>query len=537
MMEQRSAWSQCCLNLDSVTMRTFASFSLALLVFSVSSANAQERIDAKVNAAIREEGFKHSRVLETAQMISDGYGPRLAGSPGYKSAAAWARDRLAEFHAANAKLDPWGKRGLGWEATSYSVEMTSPAYLRLNVVPLAWSRGTDGVAQGVPLIAEIRSDKDFGKWRGKLRGRIVMLQRVPPIANEKQRFTAGARRFTDAELDSMSRLSNPGDPKDYWEDADGFLEGLKAGEKVKEFLRTEGVLVTLRPSNNELALSASSYNSYDSPTTNNLAGFVVDRAQYRRLQTLLDRGAEPQLAISLGARYPQDDSVGFNIVGEIPGTDPTLKDELVMVGGHFDSWHAGTGATDNAAGCAVAIEVLRILNAIGVKPRRTIRVALWDGEEQEDYFGSLGYVKNHFGDPVTMQLKPEHSKLSAYFNVDNGTGKVRGIYMQGNTAVKPIFAAMLEPFRDLGATTLTIANHGSTDHMAFMSVGLPGFEVIQDPIDYDPRTHHTSLDGAGFFMEDDLMQASVVVASLVYHTAMRDEKLPRMPLPRPKGMR
>ncbi len=505
------------------------------LVASSHGLFAQERIDAKVNAAIREEGFSRSRVLETARMLSDGFGPRLAGSPGYKSAAAWARDRLTGFGATNAKLEAWGKRGLGWEIERYSAEMTAPFYLHLNAVPLAWSRPVIGTATGTPIIAEIRSDKDFDKWRGKLAGKIVMLQSIPLLATERARFTPGARRFTDAELDSLSRLTDPGEPKDYWEDADGFTEGLKATEKVKAFLRAEGVVATMRASSSEISLNVSSYNSYFSPTENNIPSFVVERAQYRRLQTLLERGAPVTLELSLKTRYPQDDSTGFNVVGEIQGSDPALKDEVVMVGGHFDSWHAGTGATDNAAGSAVAIEVLRILNAIGAKPRRTIRVALWDGEEQEDYFGSLGYVKTHFGDPVTMQLKPDHAKLSAYFNVDNGTGKVRGIYMQGNAAVKPIFAAMLEPFRDLGATTLTIRNHGSTDHMAFTSVGLPGFEVIQDPIDYDSRTHHTSLDNAGFLMEEDLKQASVVVASLVYHTAMRDEKLPRTPLPKPKG--
>ena len=414
----------------------------AFLLLSAHSLAAQERIDARVNAAIREEGFKHSKVLETARMLSDGFPARLAGSPGYKSAAAWARDRLTEFKASNSRLDPWGKRGLGWEAQRYSAEMTSPFYLRLNVLPLAWSQSIKGTASGTPMIAEIRSDKDFDKWRGKLRGKIVMTQRIPLIANEKARFAAGARRFTDAELDSLAKLTDPGEPKDYWDDADGFTNGLIAGEKVKQFLRTEGVVATLRPSGNELTLSASSYNSYASPTTNNVPSFVVDRGQYRRIQTLLDREPAVQLELSLQTRYPQDDSTGYNVVAEIPGSDPTLKDEVVMVGGHFDSWHAGTGATDNAAGSAVAIEVLRILNAIGAKPRRTIRVALWDGEEQEDYFGSLGYVKMHFGDPVTMRLLPEHSKLSAYFNVDNGTGKVRGLYMQGNAAVKPIFAAI-----------------------------------------------------------------------------------------------
>jgi len=497
---------------------------------------AQERIDEKVNAAIREEGFARSRVFETARMISDGFGPRIAGSPGFKAAATYARSRLKEFGARNTAFEPWGKRGLGWELQRFSVEMTAPSYLRVTAVPKAWSRPLVGTVSGSPLVAEIRSAKDFDAWRGKLRGRILMLGRVPNAADTVPRFSAGARRFTDSQLDSMARLTEPGEPKDYWDDSDGFTEALAAQERVRIFLREEGVVATIEASRNELTIAVAGYDAYSSPTTSNLPAFVVDRSHYRRILAQVDRGAPVTLELSLRARFPQDDSTGFNIVAEIPGTDPALKDEVVMIGGHFDSWHAGTGATDNAAGSAVAIEVLRILNAIGARPRRTIRVALWDGEEVEDYFGSMGYVKKHFGDPLTMHLRPEHAKLSAYFNVDNGTGRVRGLYLQGHEAVRPIFAAMLEPFRDLAATTLTIASHGSTDHMPFVSVGLPGFEVIQDPIDYEPRTHHTGLDDSGFLLEEDLKQASVVVASLVYHTAMRDAMLPRPALPKPKSL-
>jgi Zn-dependent M28 family amino/carboxypeptidase len=222
-------------------------------------------------------------------------------------------------------------------------------------------------------------------------------------------------------------------------------------------------------------------------------------------------------------------------VAEIPGIDPRVASEVVMIGGHFDSWQAAAGATDNASGSAVAMEALRILKTLGVKPRRTIRLGLWDGEEQEDYFGSMGYVKRHYGDPEPMQLRPGHANFSAYFNVDHGTGRIRGFYLQGNAAARPILAAFLEPFRDLGASTLSLSNSGSTDHMPFASVGLPAFNSIQDPIDYESKTHHTSLDFADYLIENDLKQQAVVMASLLYHTAMRDARMPRTPLPPPRN--
>jgi Zn-dependent M28 family amino/carboxypeptidase len=248
---------------------------------------------------------------------------------------------------------------------------------------------------------------------------------------------------------------------------------------------------------------------------------------------LLDANVEVEVELDTKTKF-LDDSTGYNVVAEIPGTDRKLKAELVMLGGHLDSWHAATGATDNAAGTAVMMEAVRILQAIGLKPRRTIRIALW-GSEEQGLFGSKNYVKKHFGDPEDMRLLPDHAKLSAYYNVDNGTGKIRGVYLQENSDTQPIFEAWLKPFHDMGATTVTMRNTGGTDHLSFDAVGLPGFQFIQDEIDYNTRTHHTNMDTYERLQEGDLKQAAVIVASFVYHTAMRDEKLPRKTLPEAKA--
>jgi Zn-dependent M28 family amino/carboxypeptidase len=305
-------------------------------------------------------------------------------------------------------------------------------------------------------------------------------------------------------------------------------------EKMMKLLREEGTAVLLEPSRGEhgtLFVGGGGSRSMGSDPA--LPSLVVAIEHYSRIARLLEKGLPVKLEINIQNRFYEDDSLGYNVVAEIPGTDKKLKDEVVMLGGHLDSWHAGTGATDNAAGCAVAMEAVRILKAIGVQPRRTIRIALWSGEEQ-GLLGSRGYAQKHFGDRGTMRLKPEHEKFSAYFNLDNGTGKIRGVYLQGNDAVRPIFEAWLKPFHDLGANTLTIRNTGGTDHLSFDAVGLPGFQFIQDRIDYDTRTHHTNMDVYDHALDGDLIQASVIMASFVYHTAMRDEKLPRKPLPKPE---
>jgi carboxypeptidase Q len=490
--------------------------------------SASERIDDDINSRIRAEETQHSQVLETATMLSDISGPRLAGSSNYMSAARWARDRMMSWGLSNAALEPWGKRGRGWELERFSAEMTAPYYLRISAIPKSWSPPTSSVVAGQPVLVSVRSDSDFVRYRGKLRGAIVM---NGGIAAPRNRFALMGERLTDAHLDSLSRMVDPGEPHTYWEDFDGYVIALAARNKVADFFREEGAVAVLEPSRTSDALGAGSFASYATERSGAVPALIVARDHYDRIVRIVQHGVPVRLELSINAHYTSNDSLGYNIVAELPGADPRLSSEVVMVGGHFDSWHAGTGATDNGAGVAVAMEALRVLMTVGARPRRTIRVALWDGEEQEDYFGSKGYVKRHFGDPETMQLLPEHSKLSAYFNVDNGTGKIRGIYLQSNAAVRPIFAAFLEPFRDLGATALTIKNEGGTDHMPFSAVGLPAFEVIQDPIDYETRTHHTNLDVADYLLEDDLKQASIVMASLLYRTASRDDKLPRLPLP------
>ena len=497
-----------------------------------------ERVDSAINARIRDEGFRRSRVIETATMLSDVLGPRLAGSPEYREAAEWARRELASYGLANAALEPWGARprGRGWTAERYSVEMTAPRYARIAAHPMAWSPPTTGTVRGTPVLAALHGDSDLVRHRGRLRGAIVLGgggAEPRDTARQRWRFAAPAHRLTSAELDALARRTDPGDPRDYLADVGGYVERVRRGHQFAERVRAEGVAAVLYPSRNPHGVLVSGYQAYDSDVSRAVPAFVVPRADYDRLVRLVERNVPVTLELSLQVRYqPASDSLGYNVVAELPGTDPRLKDEVVMLGGHFDSWNPGTGATDNAAGVAAAMEAMRILAAVGARPRRTIRVALWDGEEHEDYFGSLGYVRKHFGDPETMRLLPEHERLSAYFNLDHGTGRIRGVKLQGNEAARPILAAFLAPFADLGAATVSIANSGSTDHVPFRGVGLPAFDLIQDPIDYDSRTHHTSLDLGAALLEEDLQQAAVVLASVVYHTANRAERMPRTELPK-----
>lgn len=503
-----------------------------LLVPAALRAQAAERIDTAMNARIRDEGTRRSQVLATARALSEGFGPRLSGAPGYTAAAQWAVRELTRFGATRATLEPWGTRGPAWELTHHSAELTAPFYLRLNALPKAWSLPLAGPLRGAPLqVPSLSRAQDRAAWAGRLRGRIVMLGRVPETADLAERFTPGAARWSAAELDSMRRITEPGAPRSYWEDYDDWAEGLVRRRELLEWMRAEGVAAVVEPSGSELAIRSTQYNSAVSPRDVNIPAFTLAREQYRRLQFLIDQGQAVTLELALATRSDAADTIGVNVIAELAGSDPRLRDEVVMMGGHFDSWHAAGGATDNAAGSAVAMEALRILAAVGAAPRRTIRVALWDAEEQEDYLGARGYVERHFADLETMRLRPGHAKLSAYFNVDHGTGRIRGWYLQGNAAARPILAAYLAPWTDLGATMLNIQNRGSTDHLAFSGAGLPAFNAIQDEMDYESRTHHTSLDGAGFLVEDDLKASAMVLASVVWHVANRDALMPRPPLP------
>jgi carboxypeptidase Q len=513
---------------------TFARIVPLVMLPAALAAQAPAPADTSVLGRIRDEGFNRSRVFQTAVELSDIRGPRLAGSPQFREAAEWAVSQLTTWGMTGATLEPWGTRGgRSWTVTRHSIEMTAPRYQRIVAFPRAWSPATPGVVRGKPIVTAIRGDSDLVKYRGQLRGAILL---NAPASVDLTRFREMARRFSPQHLDSLARLTDPGEPRDYWDDSGDYADGVRRRQKLMELMKNEGVAVLLTPSGNANAVGVSSYAAYDSDVSRMVPAFVVDKGDYDRLVRLVEAGQAPTLEINLETRSvapaTRADSAGYNVIAELRGTDKA--DEVVIVGGHFDSWPASTGATDNGAGVAVAMEALRILKAVGAPMRRTIRFAGWDGEEHEDYFGSMGYVKKHYGDAESMQLKPAQGKVSAYFNIDNGTGAIRGIYLQNNARARATFASILAPLADLGAATLTIKNVGSTDHMPFVSVGIPAFTFIQDPIDYDTRTHHTDKDEASYLMPEDLKQAAVVVASVLYQVANLSELVPRAPLPPPR---
>lgn len=518
-------------------MKRIASGFLLLIIVFVQLSFAQEKTDEQIVEKIKAEETKNSQIMETLGYITDVFGPRLTNSPNLKNAQLWTRDKMASWGLKNAQLEDWGAWGKGWSVEKFSAEMLTPTYDRLVAYPLAWSPGTDGVISGQPVVVSVRSKADFDKYRGKLKGAIVMNGRFD-LNKPESRFAVPASRFTDEELAEAAKATDPagegingGATTSYWDEEKDWLAGLARGKEINDFFHDEGVAAVLTPSRfpNGVLLAQG---FYETDGSKNFPAFVVSREQYARIVRLSDRNVPVKIELNLQTKF-HDETTGYNVIAEIPGSDPQLKDEVVMLGGHFDSWHSGTGAADNAAGCLVMMEALRILQAIGAKPRRTIRVALWSGEE-EDYYGSMGYVKKHFGDPFSMKLKPEHEKLAAYYNLDNGTGKIRGVFLQGNEAVRSIFAEYLKPFNETGAKTLTILNTGGTDHMSFDAVGLPGFEFIQDPIDYETRVHHSNLDVLESIQPEDLKFNAIVVANFAYQTAMRDEKLPRKPLPKPQ---
>lgn len=510
---------------------------LLLAIFCVQFSFAQERVDEQIIAQIKAEEFQNSQIMDTLSYITDVFGGRLTNSSNLRNAQAWTRDKMISWGLQNVAIEPWGSWGKGWSVERFSVEMTAPTYDRLVAYPLAWSPSTNGIVTGKPVVVSVRSTADFEKYRGKLKGAIVMNGRFD-LNTPESRAENPTKRFTDEELSKASQATDPakegingGATASYWDEEKDWLAGLARANEINKFFHDEGIAALIQPSrrmNGVLGVQG----FYTPDPAMNFPAFVVAREQYARIVRLTDRNVPVNLELNLKTNS-NDDGTGANVVGEIVGSDPKLKDEVVMLGGHFDSWHSGTGATDNGAGCVVMMEALRILKAVGAKPRRTIRVALWNGEE-EDYYGSMGYVKKHFGDPRTVQLKSEHAKLAAYYNLDNGSGKIRGIFLQGNEAVRPIFEEYLKPFNYLGAKTVSSLNTGGTDHMAFDSVGLPGFQFIQDPLDYETMTHHTNLDVLEAVNEEDLKINAVIVAAFAYQTAMRDEKLPRKPLPKPQ---
>lgn len=516
--------------------------SLLFLLSFILIASAQEKLDMNVINKIKDEGLKDSKVMDIAFHLTDVSGPRLTGSPGFMRAANWAKDELAKTGLVNTALEPWGEFGKGWEQEHCYVAMTSPYYVPLLAIPRAWSGSTPGKGTFTGEIVLIKAEDtlELMQYAGKLKGKIVMTW---SDAELKPSFEPDANRYDDSTLEKMAEAvpRQPGNRSRQFGDsaqrAARFRRFFMA-RRVNDFLIKEkpALILSMSASGNDGTVFVSSGGSYAKDAEAVPAMVMLSSDDYLRLQRLVDAGNKVKIEADIKTKFFTDDLKGYDVVAEIPGTDPVLKDELVMLGGHLDSWHGATGATDNAAGCAVMMEAVRILKAIGVQPRRTIRIVLWSGEE-EGLFGSRGYVKNHFADPTKMQLLPEHSKVSAYYNLDNGSGKIRGVYLQGNKAAGDIFSQWLVPFNDMGAKTVTISNTGGTDHLSFDAVGIPGFQFIQDELEYDTRTHHTNMDTYDHLVADDLKQAAVIVASFVYNTAQRDEKIPRKELPKPSQQR
>ncbi len=503
---------------------------------------AQDTPDPVMTAKIREEGLKNSHVMDIAFNICDVSGPRLANSPGLKRAQDWAVSTMKSWGMVNAKREPWGKFGKGWEVQKNYAAITVPYYHAIIAIPKAWTPGTNGLIKGEVVIIKADTITDLEKYKGKLKGKIVMTDVKGPL-NEINFARPDAARYTDSALTAMANATpqapggrrggagGPGGPGGIRRNFAGLLALRTA---LAKFEIDEGVALVLSQARGTDGTVFTTNGASFRDTAKAVAPELETSAEdYQRILRLTKAGIKVTMEADIKTEFFTNDLQGYNVVGEIPGTDPKLKEQLVMLGGHLDSWHGATGGTDNGAGSAVMMEALRILTKLGFKPRRTIRIALWSSEEQGE-FGSANYVLNHFGDRKTMELKPDHAKLSAYYNLDNGTGKIRGVYAQSNSAVMPIFQAWLAPFKDLGASTVTIRNTGSTDHESFDQVGLPGFEFLQDPMDYNARTHHSNQDTYDKISEEDLKQAATIVASFVYNTSQRDEMIPRKELPKPQ---
>lgn len=495
------------------------------LIFFPTLLRAQ--VDKTMTDRIREEGLKHSQIPFIAHQLTDVSGPRLTNSPGFQRASDWVVRTLQEWGLSKVQAEPWGEFGYGWSAEKTYLAMRSPYYTPLIAYAAPWSGSTNGPVTATAFLLERTDSAYIAAHAAQMKGRILVAR--TPDSLLPSDFKADAERYSDSALLAIkdTYMLSP-------EMLRSFMPYIKQMMKTQKMILATGALAVLKASSlRDGTVEVQGFIGYRKQDQPAIPEVVVAKEDYLRVMRLLEEGREVSLELQSDTRLKKDDLQGHNVVGEIAGTDPALKSELVMLGGHLDSWSSGTGATDNGAGCIVAMEAIRILKTLGVQPKRTIRIALWDGEEQ-GLLGSFHYVKNHFGDPADMKLKPEQQKVSAYYNLDNGSGKIRGIFTQGNEKVAPVFKQWLEPFADLGAGTVTLHSTGSTDHLSFDAVGIPGFQFVQDPLDYESRTHHTNMDNYDHLLMDDLRQAATILASFVYNTAMQAEKLPRKPLPKPE---
>ena len=529
--------------MPSIVPRLRALLALALLAtlataLAPAPARAQEKVDLATVAKIKDEALNRSKIMETMSWLTDVYGPRLTGSPNEKAAADWTVKTLTGWGVQNAHLESWPFYK-GWRNDRFALQVTGSNPFPVAAAPRAWSPApAKGVAKGDAFVLKLDSLADTVKFVGKLKGKFVMLSPAPEI---KPHFDADAHRLTDEELAKMAVAPMPAPMAPFGgapnpatltaaqraQFARFNLARLPGDTTFLKFLVKEGASGILMASRQDMGTVATDNGAPRVKNPPPMPAVHVSGAAYGRIVRMLDKGLTVPLELTMQNTVTPD-TLSFNIIGEIPGTDPALRDEVVMLGGHFDSWHAGTGATDNAAGSAVMLEAMRIIQALGLKPRRTIRIGLWTGEE-EGLLGSREYVKRHFGSRTgdTVFTKAEYDKMAGYFNVDNGGGKIRGVYLQGNAAAKGVFDSWLQPFWADGAQTITFSNTGGTDHLAFDAIGLPGWQFIQDPLDYGTRTHHTSADVYERIVAADMQHNAAVVASFVWMTAQRDAKLPR----------
>jgi hypothetical protein len=536
------------------------------LVFSAAAALVAqppaERLDYPTLALIRDEGLNRSQVMDHIGWLSDVYGPRLTGGPAIMQASDWAIRKFTEWGLVNAHRESW-PFGKGWSLVRFSAHMIEPQIQPLIGFPGSWTPGTNGTVVAEVVRAQIDSDADFDRYRGKLGGRIVLTQpeRPVPILEGRIVHRMGTDDFAEAASTPIPATrggaARPGRAALEATDDDTTARGRGSrgggqtmAARIADFYKSEGVVAVFNRGSDSIRASIGSGLSAEQqrtdggtifPTGNGSRGadagsgvptVTLAVEHYNRMVRVLARGIPVKVELQVETKFHDETSAnGFNTIAEIAGTDPQLKDEVVMIGAHFDSVAAATGATDNAAGSAAMMEAMRILKAVGAAPRRTIRIALWGGEE-EGLLGSRAYVRAHFGDPATMALEPDHARLAAYFNSDNGTGRVRGIWLQGNLAVGPIFEQWMKPLADLGVVAIGPRSVASTDHASFDAVGLPGFQFMVDRIEYNSRTHHSNMDVYDRVQRDDMVQQATVIAAFAYNAAMRDAKLPRKALPR-----
>ena len=523
---------------------------------------AQESLDLSVVHRIKAEATKKSRVMDHLSQLTDVYGPRLTASPNQRAAADWAAAQFKQMGLTDVRLEEWGPFGRSWSLRQFSLEMLGPQYTPLIAMPLPWSSSTSGPVTADAVLFPVRTTDmeklaaDIARLRTAtldLKGKLVLISAIRPLQVQLQ---AAGKRYSDAELAATtagpdlnapkkfdySKLWQPEDPQERTEflrnAPPGFREALR--EKTNE-LRREldkllrekgaiGILTSDRRSDGGTIFGEAA-GPYQSKYPLALPTATLTPEHYNRIARLLNAKTPVQLKFNLKADNSADDVSPVNVIAEIKGAQK--PDDVVMIGAHLDTWTGATGATDNAAGCAVAIEVARILKTLSLPLQRTVRIALWTGEEQ-GLLGSKAYVKKHFADPKTMEVKPEHTHISAYFNLDNGGGKIRGVWLQGNDAARPLFERWLSAFKDLGVTTISIRDTGGTDHLSFDAVGIPGFQFLQDPLEYSSRTHHSNMDAYDHVQPGDLMQAAAVMASVVYHAANSPNMIPRKPLPSPE---